>query len=33
MSASDCEAVANDTTLLAGCAAVLMCCWTGGMDV
>ena len=33
MSASDCEAVPNDTTLLAGCAAVLMCWWMGGMGV
>ena len=31
MSASDCEAVPNDTTRLAVCAAVLMCCWIGGM--
>ena len=32
MSGSDCKAVRNDTTLLAGCAAVLMCWWIGGMD-
>ena len=33
MSASDCEAVPNDTTWLAVCAAVLMYCWIGGMGV
>ena len=31
MSASDCEAVPNDTTWLAVCATVLMYCWIGGV--
>ena len=33
ISVSDCKAVRNDTTRTAGCAAVLMCCWIGGIRV
>ena len=33
MSASDCEAVPNDSTHSTCCAALPLCCWIGGMGV